>query len=363
MVGQARRYCQSDNMWSGQQPQCVPVTCNPTDHLENGKINYAYPLVYNSTVEYSCDFGFKLVGPSRRICGPDRRLLGEAPQCQEIDCGEIGPLNNGHIKGFSTRMGDKKRFHCLDGMKFQGESFETVCLESGRWSHPLPLCLGPCTVPQVEHASKVYVIQPDLLNAKPDRDPSQHMVLLTQAKLGEKTSHGSFLEIVCEDNYELDEQMDKDSVIQAPVCNNSTWSYEPKCKPASCKSTPPSPKNGRVRVASIEHGSKGYIHCLDGFRLKGSSTSECIMGNWTEVDSQCIEIFCAFPGYIDHGRVLLVGLTGMYDYKPYIKRISNNRQIAYECDPGFHVNDGAPSGATCMDGQWKPEGLPTCIKE
>lgn len=357
MIGQARRYCQSDNQWSGQAPRCEPVTCNPTDHLENGKINYAYPLVFNSTVEYACDFGFRLIGPQTRRCGPERKLVGEVPVCQEIDCGELGPLDNGYIKGYSSRMGDKKEFFCFDGMSFVGQHKESTCLDTGKWSNPLPRCLGSCLVPQVDHANKSYVVQTSLLVG------NYSNVRLDSAEVGSKASHGSFLEIICDENYEVDEQEDERNIIQSPVCNNSTWSYEPKCKPASCRSPPPSPENGRVRVVSIEHGSKGFIHCLDGYRLTGTSVTNCIQGNWTIIDSKCTEVYCNFPGYIEHGRVLLVGLTGMYDYKPYIRRISNYRQIAYECEVGFHMNDGSPSGATCIDGQWKPQGLPTCIKE
>lgn len=356
MMGQARRYCQSDSQWSGQPPHCEPIMCNPTDHLENGKIKYAAPLVFNSTVEYSCDYGFRLIGLQLRICGPERKLIGDAPRCEEIDCGQLGALHNGYIKGYSSRMGDKKEFMCMDGMKFVGNHTYSICLESGIWSNPLPQCLAPCTIPHVEHATKLYVVPTELVNLDGN-------ITLATVEPGSQISHGSFLEVLCDPSYEIDEHMDKSSSIQAPLCFNETLTYMPQCKPASCKSVPPSPKNGRVKVASIEHGSKGYVFCLDGYRLVGSNVTQCINGNWTSIESSCAEIYCGFPGFLEHGRVLLVGLTGMYDYKPYIRRISTNRQIAYECEVGYRMNDGAPSGATCMDGQWKPDGLPNCIKE
>lgn len=253
-------------------------------------------------------------------------------------------------------MGDKKEFMCFEGMKLEGDHKESVCLESGSWSNPLPKCLAPCVIPRIEHSTSIYIIPPNL--------PANFTNLtLKMVEPSAQVDHGTFLEVLCEKNYELDEQMDDKNIIQAPMCNNETWSYVPKCKPARCRATPPSPKNGRVRVASIEHGSKGYINCLDGYKLKGNNVTNCVKGNWTSINSECSEIYCGFPGIIEHGRVLLVGLTGMYDYKPYIRRISNNRQIAYECENGYRMNEGAPSGATCMDGSWKPDGLPTCTKE
>jgi hypothetical protein len=359
MNGQARRYCQSDNQWSGQPPQCEPVTCNPTDHLENGKINYAYPLTFNSTVDYSCDVGFRLVGPSKRRCGPEKRLIGEVPICKEIDCGELGPLDNGYVNGDGTRMGDKKEFACLEGMKFVGNHTESLCLETGEWSHPLPKCLAPCIIPRVQFADRFYIVTPEMI----EKSLRGTEIVLKNSAVGSLVNHESYIEIVCQQNYEFEKKMDEHNLIQAPYCNNSTWSYELRCKPASCRSRPPAPQNGRVRVASIEHGSKGFIYCLDGYRLRGDNITNCIKGEWSTVNSTCVEIYCSFPGYLENGRVLLVGLTGMYDYKPYIKRVSTGRQIAYECDSGYRLNDGAPGGATCIDGQWKPDGLPNCIKE
>lgn len=116
-------------------------------------------------------------------------------------------------------------------------------------------------------------------------------------------------------------------------------------------------------LTSIDHGSKAYIRCLDGFKLVGQNITQCVKGNWTQTNSSCVEVHCKYPGAIENGRVMLVGLTGMHVYKDYIRRIANNRQITYECDSSYRMSDGAPSGATCVDGQWKPEGLPFCIRE
>lgn len=254
-------------------------------------------------------------------------------------------------------MGDRKEFFCLENMKFVGDYKESVCLESGHWSNPIPKCLAPCIVPRVEHSLGIYIVPPDV------QVQNMTNVTLNSAEPGTQVDHGSFLEIVCVNNYELEEQIEGSSLVLGPMCDREKWTSTPKCRPASCQSTPPSPKNGRVKIVSMEHGSKGYIHCLDGFKLKGDSATTCLRGNWTSLNTSCNEIYCGFPGIIEHGRVLLIGLTGMYDYKPYIRRISNNRQIAYECEVGYRMSDGAPSGATCMDGLWRPEGLPTCIKE
>jgi hypothetical protein len=33
---------------------------------------------------------------------------------------------------------------------------------------------------------------------------------------------------------------------------------------------------------------------------------------------------------------------GLYDYRPYVKKVKNNRQIMFECGRGFKLSDGPP---------------------
>ena len=70
-----------------------------------------------------------------------------------------------------------------------------------------------------------------------------------------------------------------------------------------------------------------------------------------------VAVYCPFPGYIENGKVLLVGNMGLYDYRPYVRKVTNNRQIMYECDRGFMLDDGPP-GATCVAGKWSPKQMP-----
>lgn len=72
-----------------------------------------------------------------------------------------------------------------------------------------------------------------------------------------------------------------------------------------------------------------------------------------------MKVYCPFPGYLENGKIMLVGHMGTYDYRPYIKHVTNNRQILFECDRGYSLVDGPP-GATCIDGQWSPRQLPRC---
>lgn len=88
---------------------------------------------------------------------------------------------------------------------------------------------------------------------------------------------------------------------------------------------------GMVLAPKTEHGMKARFKCKDGFKLTGPNGKEvvdeneyiltCAFGNWTGVTPLCQELFCAFPGYVDHGKILLIGNMGLYDYRPYVKRV------------------------------------------
>lgn len=71
--------------------------------------------------------------------------------------------------------------------------------------------------------------------------------------------------------------------------------------------------------------------------------------------------FCKFPGSIPNGRVLLVGNMGLYDYRNYVTKVANNRQIMFDCEKGYVLADG-PQGKTCIRGEWSPKAeTPRCV--
>lgn len=108
---------------------------------------------------------------------------------------------------------------------------------------------------------------------------------------------------------------------------------------------------------NLDHGMVGKFECRDGYMLKGHNTTQCFFGNWTGMTPWCKEVFCPFPGFVENGKVLLVGAMGLYEYRPYVRKIRNNRQIMFQCDRGFALV-GGPTGATCIDGHWSPSQLP-----
>ncbi|XP_035229458.1 sushi, von Willebrand factor type A, EGF and pentraxin domain-containing protein 1-like isoform X2 [Stegodyphus dumicola] len=271
LVGRAHRYCQANGKWSAILPSCRPVQCPIPADPPNGRALYT-SVSYNSVVKYECRYGYRLVGPATRTCNTSKQWEGSDPTCEEIVCEDPGPFYNGYFESRSYSLGSNVIFRCFDGMKMEG-SPATTCEEDGNWSQPIPKCLAPCIVPEMEQGN------------------------FTDYPPGARVLHGLEINITCENRYDV---VHNSTPV---VCNNGTWTHVPACVP----------------------------------------------------------VYCPYPGVLEHGRVLLVGYMGMYDYRPYVKRVTNNRQIMYECHRHYTLKDGPP-GATCVDGQWSPKQLPRCVR-
>jgi len=314
-------------------PTCIPVQCGVPPNPVNGKAIFT-AIAYKSVVSYECKYGFMIVGNGTRTCEANKNWSGTMPQCREINCGQPngGLFPNGWFEGSRTSLNAVMTFRCIEGMKFEGEKQQATCRADGKWSIPVPKCLAPCIIPQIDHG-------------------------VANGNIGEKVTHGELLEINCTKNYEV--KTDGQSI----VCNNGTWSKVPKCFPARCKTMPVPPRNGMIVVPQTSHGSMGLYQCKDGYKLKGDDRTTCIYGNWTGTTPSCEETYCPFPGYLQFGKILLVGNMGLYDYRPYVKKITNDRQIMFDCDKGYKLELGSPQGATCVDGQWSPQEIPVCLPE
>ncbi|XP_047540229.1 uncharacterized protein LOC125073443 isoform X1 [Vanessa atalanta] len=349
LVGKAERYCQADGAWAPKElPTCVLVTqvqCPPPEAPRHGKAVYT-SCAYNSVVSYECKYGYRLVGDATRRCGADKKWSGTQPVCKEINCGHPGQLWNGWLENISsgTGLGASIIFRCQDGMRMEGNG-SAICQSDGTWSHPLPQCLAPCVVPHVSQG-KVVLME----NRTGENETQEHTQIVGSSSM---VQHGEMILVDCEKNYEFP------SNNVAVTCNNGTWTQIPRCQPARCKKMPKFPRHGMVIAPKTEHGMKARFRCKDGFELRGNPIVVCSFGVWSGETPKCEEVFCPFPGYIENGKVLLVGNMGLYDYRPYVKKVVNNKQIMYECEKGYVLSEGPP-GATCVGGHWSPRELPKC---
>ncbi|GFR05772.1 protein lev-9 [Trichonephila clavata] len=248
------------------------VQCEKPANPQNGRAHYT-SVSYNSVVIYECRFGFKLVGPSTRTCTSNKDWDGTEPTCEEIKCEDPGPFYNGYFEGRSYSLGSTVFFRCFEGMKMEG-SRSATCLENGNWSNPIPKCLAPCIVPEMEMGNFT------------DYNPGSHV------------THGQEVNITCEPRYAIIHNA-------TPVsCNNGTWTHVPVCAPARCRQLPDKPKNGLVIAPKTDHGMKALFLCRDGYQLAGPNVTECYYGEWTVPSPICKESKWSRPHFV-HGSTLL----------------------------------------------------------
>lgn len=155
-----------------------------------------------SIAKYECRQGYTLIGSETQICGTSKTWEGDQPRCVEIDCGWPKAFYNGYFEGTETILGSVIEFKCFDGMMFVGTSNMTTCLKNGNWSNPVPSCLSPCLVPEIDQG-RVNIAAP-----------------------GHLISHDQKLDFTCKPKYEP--MYDRSSAI----CKNGTWTYIPKCIPS-----------------------------------------------------------------------------------------------------------------------------------
>ncbi|WAR31017.1 LEV9-like protein, partial [Mya arenaria] len=247
LQGVGHRVCGAEGEWSGQVPTCKPVTC-PT----------LFAPVYGKMFE--CNDSYRVLGSKERRCQADRTWTGETTKCQEINCGWPTSFYNGLLIGENTLAGSVIFYSCKVHATFEGDAFQTRCLETGEWSEPPPLCWGQCQVPNVVDA--------DWINRPPNVWVNHNTSVEFRCKTGLRPRDGLRMR-----------------------CNNGTWTSTAECLPAPCESHPPHVHNGMRVFLGNEHGHKAKYSCFPGYRLYGVNGSylQCHYGDWVGGRPHCEE--------------------------------------------------------------------------
>ncbi|XP_075735647.1 uncharacterized protein LOC119162101 isoform X2 [Rhipicephalus microplus] len=159
MIGNAQLYCQTDGTWSGVKPECQIVDCGPLEGIPNGTVTL-HSTQYGSTAEFTCDYGFKIIGTSARTCEADGQWTDEYPHCEEILCPppELPEVNGTTSLGVNLgtqRSGTRFEYICPPNTLLVGSSIN-VCQETGSWLFDRPICTPNCVVPVDQSAAVLH---------------------------------------------------------------------------------------------------------------------------------------------------------------------------------------------------------------
>ncbi|XP_031824436.1 complement receptor type 2 [Sarcophilus harrisii] len=372
--------CLKNSTWSSVDDNiCKRRSCRTPAELLNGKVQITNAQ-FGSTIKYSCDDGYQLIGHSSNQCIISENTViweNEAPLCEVIRC-ELPPaIPNGRYKSTNEYFHYDMvvSYECNTGPK--GEKLydlvgnKTLYCTSkdnkvGIWNSPPPQCITPvkCQTPLIANGRNVrnwrhtFTLNDAVeLECNPGFTMKGSKVVQCQSNSQwkpalpvcfkgclppEKISHGnisstkdsfSFGDIVsyvCEPGYFLN------GTALIKCIEPGKWnSKTPKCEVKSCENLLDQLPNGHIiSPGPPSLGSKVSFVCDEGFWLNGSSSSTCVLSGmtvlWNNKIPVCERILCDSPLPISNGRLpVLPVLPG--------NKVPYGTTIRYSCFKSFRM--------------------------
>ncbi|XP_019285664.2 C4b-binding protein alpha chain isoform X1 [Panthera pardus] len=338
LVGSATSHCEIQDRgvdWSDPLPQCIIAKCDPPPAISNGKHNGGDEdlYTYGSSVTYSCDPNFSLLGKASISCTVKNKKTGvwspSPPTCKKVTCPKPEIQNGKIILGFGPHYTyrDSMVFDCNRGFILKGSSL-IHCEEDNNWDPPPPTCeLNSCLgLPDIPHASwEMYNYQM----------PTKQGVYPI----------GAMLKYRCRDGYKPTSAEPTNVICQ----ENLTWTPHIECKEVCCPT--PELKNGKIneqRSSSVNscdffNGDAVLYTCYQKYKFEARCQGD---GTWYPKTPTCDES-CDFPPTIDHGQFERNQAFGIF----------SRTEAIYKCDKGYTLVGEAR--LSCSSSGWSP-AAPQC---
>ncbi|KAK6627500.1 hypothetical protein RUM44_009978 [Polyplax serrata] len=143
LVGPSSRLCLPTGFYNEFPPVCKRITCGYPAGINHGDYKLINGSVtYLSHVVYSCDDGYDMVGRARLVCDIDERWNGPPPRCEPILCHTPPDIPNGRyvMSNNNTIAGTVVEYSC-DSRKFKlVGAKKLVCLPIGQYDKLPPVC-------------------------------------------------------------------------------------------------------------------------------------------------------------------------------------------------------------------------------
>ncbi|WAR28808.1 SVEP1-like protein [Mya arenaria] len=133
--GPQLRKCSISGQWvPGNGTTCNRRGCGQPEHLNNGELAFTNGTFFRDRVSYLCNVGYTLQGPKIKTCTDNEKWEPVQPnQCEIQDCGSPPEISNGNMK-FSngTVFESSVTFRCQNGYRLDGPQ-ERKCSSQGIW--------------------------------------------------------------------------------------------------------------------------------------------------------------------------------------------------------------------------------------
>uniref|UniRef100_A0A9J8B4T2 CUB and Sushi multiple domains 2 n=1 Tax=Cyprinus carpio carpio TaxID=630221 RepID=A0A9J8B4T2_CYPCA len=302
--------------------------CSIPEPPVNGSVHSQTGTKLGSTLRFSCDRGFNLIGQTTATCTRTPQGIYQwnvpVPLCQVVSCGMPLVPVNGTVIGQDFTLGSRVTFSCNPGFRLaNAQPVSTLCQESGRWSpmETRPRCV-PVTCPDIGHSAV---------------DHGRWRLIY-----GMQNKYEAMMMLTCDPGYFYKGQR----VIRCQA--NSTWDYpepRPTCETGHC-GTPEPIVNGQIIGENYNYRGSVVYQCNPGFRLIGVSVRICEQDHrWSGKTPVCVPITCGHPGTPANGVT-----QGT--------QFNLNDIVRFACNPGY-VLQGAIKSHCQPNGQWS-NALPKC---
>ncbi|XP_051775015.1 CUB and sushi domain-containing protein 1 [Erpetoichthys calabaricus] len=261
----------------------------------------------SSTLRFSCDQGYRLVGLGVVTCIRTIQGLyqwsGPEPLCQAVSCGVPQAPANGSVFGREYTLGTRAIYQCNEGFKLaSAQSAFIVCQETGKWSpSDVPPQCQAVSCPEISHNSVEH---------------GRWRVIY-----GSQNQYNTQMMLVCDLGYFYRGHR----VIKCQA--NGSWSMlipKPTCQVISCGDLPTPPNGNKIGTLTV-FGATAIFSCNTGYTLVGSRVRECLAnGLWSGHEVHCLGGHCGTPEAIVNGHI--VGEN--FNYRG---------SVVYQCNPGFRL--------------------------
>ncbi|KAF6074075.1 complement component 4 binding protein alpha [Phyllostomus discolor] len=331
LMGPTTSHCELQDKtvgWSNSFPECVIAKCESPPDISNGKYNGGSEDVYTygSSVTYSCDPSFSMLGEASISCTVVNKTEGvwspSPPTCERISCSKPDVKNGKILVGFGPnyKYKDSISFGCNKGFILKGSNL-IHCGADNNWHPAPPICeINSCTdLPDIPHSSwEIHGY----------RRPTK----------GETYEVGTVLRYRCHPGYKP--AGNKPTTVACQ--RNFSWTPYTECEEVCCPV--PDLKNGRITTQKKKslasnceyfYGDSLWYSCGGIRTVEASCQGD---GTWSPDTPTCDES-CAYPPHIDHGHFIRIP---SYLFQP--------KEVKYECDEGYTLDGEAT--LSCSSSRW-----------
>ncbi|XP_060535402.1 uncharacterized protein LOC132707526 isoform X2 [Cylas formicarius] len=142
LVGPTMRTCLETGFYNEFPPVCKRIQCGYPADIPNGEYTLVNDSVgYLSRVIYVCYEGFEMIGRAQLSCDIDERWNGPPPRCEPVQCEPPPTISNGmfEIPNNDTYFESTVNYVCNPGFKIMGAS-KITCMANGQYDSLPPSC-------------------------------------------------------------------------------------------------------------------------------------------------------------------------------------------------------------------------------